>query len=200
AVMGESTTILQRMRELALQSANGSYGGEERKAMQSEFSQLTAELNRISETTSFGSKKLLDGSFGTTAFQVGANAYETINLSMNSVAASEIGSNQAGSAAVSGAAGTAGGTYTISAGAETATSKTFGAGASAKEVAQELNGLVAGVTATARTVVGLSFSGTATTNYGFTLTVGTVTSTFANVSSQEELFRQLNDQASTLNI
>src|SRR5690606_19390520 len=49
AAMGESTTILQRMRELALQSANGSYGGEERKAMQAEYAQLTAELNRIAE-------------------------------------------------------------------------------------------------------------------------------------------------------
>lgn len=199
AAMGESTTILQRMRELALQSANGSYGGDERKAMQSEFSQLTAELNRISETTSFGSKKLLDGSFGTTAFQVGANAYETINLTMNSVAASQIGTNQAGSVAITAATGAAAATYTISAGAETQSSKAFGAGASAKEVAQELNGMVAGVSATARTVVGLDLSAV-TANYGFTLTVGGVTATLANVNDQKELFRQLNDQASTLNI
>src|SRR5690606_2312120 len=54
AAMGESTTILQRMRELALQAANGSYGADERKALQAEFSQLTSELHRIAETTSFG--------------------------------------------------------------------------------------------------------------------------------------------------
>lgn len=70
AAMGESTSILQRMRELALQSANGSYGDEDRASMQSEYSALTAELNRIAETTTFGSRNLLDGSFGTTAFQV----------------------------------------------------------------------------------------------------------------------------------
>src|SRR5690606_14422204 len=98
AAMGESTNLLQRMRDLALQSANGSYGADERKAMQAEFGQLTSELNRIAETTTFGSKNLLDGSFGTTAFQVGANAYETINLTMNSVAATKIGSNQSASA------------------------------------------------------------------------------------------------------
>jgi flagellin len=205
AAMGESTTILQRMRELALQSANGSYGGEERKAMQAEYAQLTAELNRIAETTSFGSKKLLDGSFGTTAFQVGANAYETINLTMNSVAASEIGTNQAGSTALSGAAlvsgaATAGGTYTISAGAEEKTSKAFAAGASAKEVARELNGLVAGVSATARTVVQLNFTDNPATNFTFKMSVGGVEASFANIGTKEELFRQLNDQAATLNI
>src|SRR5690606_1542585 len=64
----------------------------------------------------------------------------------------------------------------------------------------ELNGLVAGVTATARTVVKLSLTGTPTANYGFKLTVGGVTATFANIGDQKELFRQLNEQASTLNI
>src|SRR5690606_16803964 len=107
------------------------------------FSQLTSELNRIAETTSFGSRKLLDGSFGTTAFQVGANAYETINLTMNSVAASEIGSNQAGSVAISASGGASGATYTISAGSETKTYKSED-GDSAKSVAAGLNGLVAG--------------------------------------------------------
>ena len=201
AAMGESTTILQRMRELALQSANGSYGGEERKAMQSEYAQLTAELNRISETTSFGSKKLLDGSFGTTAFQVGANAYETINLTMNSVAASDIGTQQASSSGIAAAAGASGVSYTISAGAASGTSKTFDDGVSAKEVARELNGLVAGVSATARTVVELSFDEAGMTDsYAFDLTVGGVTASFSNIDSQEELFNQLNELASTLNI
>lgn len=78
----ESTNILQRMRDLALQSANGSNSNDDRDSLQKEVVQLKAELDRISETTSFGNKKLLDGSFGTQQFQVGANANETISVSV----------------------------------------------------------------------------------------------------------------------
>jgi len=93
--MQASTDILQRMRELALQSANGSNSDDDRAALQKEVSQLQTELTRISDTTSFGSQKLLDGSFGSKTFQVGANANETISFSLNSTAASEIGINSA---------------------------------------------------------------------------------------------------------
>ena len=89
--MSESTTILQRMRELALQSANGSNSSEDRESLQKEVSALQAELTRISDTTSFGGQQLLNGDFGTKQFQVGANAHETISLSLNSIAASDIG-------------------------------------------------------------------------------------------------------------
>ncbi len=92
--MQESTNILQRMRELALQSANGSNSAEDRASLQSEYSQLTTELTRIANTTTFGGRNLLDGSFGTTSFQVGANANETINLSLGNVSANKIGSYQ----------------------------------------------------------------------------------------------------------
>jgi flagellin len=70
------------MRDLALQSANGSNGPSERKALNEEVVQLQNELERISNTTTFGGKKLLDGSFGTAAFQVGAAANETISVSL----------------------------------------------------------------------------------------------------------------------
>ncbi|WP_029880547.1 flagellin, partial [Pseudoalteromonas sp. TB64] len=89
--MNESTNILQRMRELALQSANGSNSATDRDALQKEVSALQTELTRISDTTSFGGQQLLDGSFGTKQFQVGANANETISVSLNSIAASDIG-------------------------------------------------------------------------------------------------------------
>src|SRR5690554_4902280 len=79
----QSTSILQRMRDLALQSANGSNSSEERKALNSEVAELKKELDRISSTTSFGGKKLLDGSFGTTSFQVGAAANETISVKID---------------------------------------------------------------------------------------------------------------------
>lgn len=95
--MQESTNILQRMRELALQSANGSNSAEDRASLQAEFSQLSTELTRIAETTTFGGRNLLDGSFGTTSFQVGANANETINVTLGNISASTIGSYQIGS-------------------------------------------------------------------------------------------------------
>jgi len=92
--MQESTSILQRMRDLALQSANGSNSASDREALQKEVSQLQTELTRIANTTSFGDQKLLDGSFGTKSFQVGANANETISLGIGSTKASEIGTKR----------------------------------------------------------------------------------------------------------
>ncbi len=78
----QSTNILQRMRDLALQSANGSNNIDDRKSIQKEVDQLKEELTRISETTTFGGRNLLDGSFGSENFQVGANANETISVSI----------------------------------------------------------------------------------------------------------------------
>jgi flagellin len=89
--MSASTDILQRMRELALQSANGSNSSEDRDALQKEVSALQTELTRIAETTSFGGQQLLNGSFGTTAFQVGAEANETIDMTLSSIDARDIG-------------------------------------------------------------------------------------------------------------
>ena len=79
----QSTSILQRMRDLSLQSANGSNSAEERKAFGSDVNELKKELDRIANTTTFGGRKLLDGSFGTTTFQVGASANETISVKMD---------------------------------------------------------------------------------------------------------------------
>jgi flagellin len=91
--MQASTDILQRMRDLALQAANGSNSTADRSSLQEEVSQLQTELTRISVTTSFGGQKLLDGTFGTKQFQVGANANETIGVSLSSTAANKIGNN-----------------------------------------------------------------------------------------------------------
>ena len=88
--MQESTNILQRMRELALQSANGSNSDEDRASLQQEFNALSGELTRIANTTTFGGRNLLDGSFGTTSFQVGANANQTVSFSVSSVAAKDL--------------------------------------------------------------------------------------------------------------
>ncbi|SHI10584.1 flagellin [Ferrimonas marina] len=85
--MQESTNILQRMRDLSIQSANGSNSAEDRSSIQKEITALQSELDRISDTTSFGGQNLLDGSYGTQSFQVGANANETIALSLGDVSA-----------------------------------------------------------------------------------------------------------------
>ncbi|MGO2331614.1 MAG: flagellin [Pseudoalteromonas nigrifaciens] len=89
--MSESTNILQRMRELALQSANGSNSADDRDSLQKEVKALQTELTRIADTTSFGGQQLLDGSFGTKSFQVGANANETIEMTLSSIKAGDLG-------------------------------------------------------------------------------------------------------------
>ncbi|MGC9401324.1 MULTISPECIES: flagellin [Vibrio] len=80
--MNETTNILQRMRDLSLQSANGSNSKSERVAIQEEVSALNNELNRIAETTSFGGNKLLNGTFETKSFQIGADNGEAVMLSL----------------------------------------------------------------------------------------------------------------------
>ena len=76
--MSGSGNILQRVRELAVQSANASNSAGDRQALQQEVTQLVAELDRIAQTTEFNGQRLLDGTFGTQQFQVGANANQTI--------------------------------------------------------------------------------------------------------------------------
>jgi len=83
--MTETTNILQRMRDLSLQSANGSNSRSERVAIQEEVSALNDELNRIAETTSFGGNKLLNGNFGSQSFQIGADAGEAVMLGMGNM-------------------------------------------------------------------------------------------------------------------
>ena len=96
--MDEVTGMLQRMRTLAQQSANGSNSAKDREALQKEVDQLGAEINRISSATTFAGTKLLDGSFGGT-FQVGADANQTISFSLS----------QAGGFSISGISTAAGG-------------------------------------------------------------------------------------------
>ncbi|EHK9003493.1 flagellin [Vibrio vulnificus] len=83
--MNETTNILQRMRDLSLQAANGSNSHAERTALQEEMTALNDELNRIAETTSFGGRKLLNGSFGSAAFQIGAASGEAVQVQLKSM-------------------------------------------------------------------------------------------------------------------
>ncbi|HDF7578221.1 TPA: flagellin [Vibrio parahaemolyticus] len=83
--MNEVTNIMQRMRDLSLQSANGSNSKAERNALQEEVTALNDELNRIAETTSFGGRKLLNGTFGKSSFQIGAASGEAVQIELKSM-------------------------------------------------------------------------------------------------------------------
>ena len=87
----QSTDILQRIRDLALQAANGSNAASERQALQEEVSQLKEELTRIADTTTFGGRKILDGTFGTSSFQVGAEANQTIEVTLTNASDERLG-------------------------------------------------------------------------------------------------------------
>jgi len=81
--LAEITNNLQRIRELAVQAANSTNSASDREALNQEVEQRLAEIERVASQTSFNGQKILDGSFGTAAFQVGANAGETINIGLN---------------------------------------------------------------------------------------------------------------------
>jgi len=89
--MNEQTSILLRMHDLALQSVNGSNGPQQREALDAEVQQLQTELSRIADTTSFGSQKVINGFFGKQAFQIGAQAFETIDVEMVNASAPALG-------------------------------------------------------------------------------------------------------------
>ncbi|HGV9305103.1 TPA: flagellin [Vibrio fluvialis] len=88
--MQETTNLLQRMRDLSLQSANGSNSKAERVALQEEMGALNDEMNRIAETTSFGGRKLLNGSFGQTSFQIGASSGEAVQVSLKNMRSDDL--------------------------------------------------------------------------------------------------------------
>ncbi|HFQ5354517.1 flagellin [Vibrio vulnificus] len=87
--MNEATAVLQRMRDLSIQSANGTNSTSERQAIHEEASALQDEINRIAETTSFGGRRLLNGTFGDAAFQIGSNSGEAMIMGLTSIRADD---------------------------------------------------------------------------------------------------------------
>jgi len=198
----ESTNILQRMRDLSIQAANATNTTVDRKAIQEEVVQLKSELNRIADTTTFGGQKLLDGSFGSQNFQVGANANETIGLAINSAQTDDLGNARADldagnlmgvavAPAATSAAATAGLTTTA---ADTITidgvneqTVTLGQNDSAKEMATKINAEfnTTGVRADAKTTAIISAFSNMTSNsagsdgISFELSNGTSTETIS---------------------
>lgn len=89
--LSESSNILQRMRELAVQSANGTYTSGNRTTLNAETQQLIKELDRISTSTNFNGLNLLDGSAGDVKLQVGAEANQTITVSIGQLDSKSLG-------------------------------------------------------------------------------------------------------------
>lgn len=111
----QSTNILQRMRDLSLQAANGSNSDTERTALNDEVTQLKKELDRISNTTTFGGRQLLDGTFGVASFQVGAAANEIISVGIDKMNTESLKGNYFETAFTAATAGatTSGGVGTV---------------------------------------------------------------------------------------
>ena len=99
----ESTSILQRMSELAVQAANGSNSTSDRTALNNEVTDLKAELTRISDQTRFGDTAVLDGTFTNKAFQVGVKTGETITISIGDSDATALSVNSISIATATGA-------------------------------------------------------------------------------------------------
>lgn len=87
----ESTNILQRMRELSVQSANGIYSDSDRSTLNAEAQQLKTELNRIADQTTFNGQALLDGSLNNTQLQVGSQQNQTISVSVGAFSTNSLG-------------------------------------------------------------------------------------------------------------
>ena len=89
--LGESTNILQRIRELAIQSANSTNSSSDRLSLQAEVNQLVSELDRISQATTFNGLKLLDGSFQAQSFHIGADAHQSVSVTIDEATSNNLG-------------------------------------------------------------------------------------------------------------
>ena len=205
--LAASGTILQRVRELAVQSSNATNSGSDRQALQSEVTQLVAELDRIAQTSEFNGTKLLDGSFGTQQFQVGANANQTIVAASANARTNQYGNNQNAAAAGAGPASTAtafgangvtSGAVTINGSIGSSTITTV-ANATAASTAAQINAVKGstGVGATARTDLSLTLG--AAGSYSFTLqsdNAPALTVSFSTSGGLSAAVSAFNDQTS----
>jgi flagellin len=153
--LSQITNDLQRIRQLAVQSANGTNSSSDRAAMQTEVSQLVSEVDRIAQNTSFNGVNLLDGTFSNQQFQVGANAGQTITIgAINSARAATLGQSYSSTVTSGGTATaiTAAGQFTVTDASGNAIDVYQGSNvaADAQSVANAINARgISGVSATA---------------------------------------------------
>ena len=214
--LATSSDLLQRIRTLAVQSANGSNSDSDRKSIQNEVSSLTSELNRVANTTQFNGQNVLDGSLTSTQFQVGANANQTISIGIASAKSTDMGNNTLESddtlatgssqvGATAGANNVVAQTLTISSGAGVSTSVDVAANASAATVAASVNSYstTSGVTATATsnaTISGISAGSVQFALKGQNGTAVTISAAVPTGGSLSALAQAVNAQTSTTNI
>jgi flagellin len=188
----EVSNNLQRIRELAVQSANSTNSASDRTALQEEVAQLVAEIDRVAANTKFNGTALLDGTFTNKAFQVGADAGETVTISsITSAQTSAIGgsftaTNTGALAAGVGTTAFDGASQTLNGVAITASVSdgvsTSGATSSAKAKAAAINATAGtNITATASTVVAGS-AGTGATLTGTMTINGQTTASFTTAA------------------
>jgi flagellin len=157
--LAETGNALQRIRELAIQSANSTNSASDRTALNAEAAQLLSEVQRIAQSTQFNGQNILDGSFASAQFQVGANANQTISFGIAGATTNLLGAYQATSTAVSSNAFDGAG-FTINGVEVGVSAATSAAGvtadsATAKATAINSKSSLTGVTATAaNSVVG----------------------------------------------
>ncbi|MBZ0145233.1 MAG: flagellin [Rhodocyclaceae bacterium] len=161
--LGELTNNLQRIRELAVQSANSTNSASDRAALDQEVQQRIAEIERIAAQTSFNGQKILDGTFGNAVFQVGANVNETISIGLStSMRTSAIGAfvNETGSNTSGNDLTTVAGTNGTATNASSANFSSTGVNTYSSNPA----GVYAGVSGTAFTGSNFSLNGTNVNN------------------------------------
>jgi len=200
--LSQSTDILQRVRQLSIQSANATNSTTDRAALNSEVNQLVTELTRIANTTTFNGLKVLDGSYQGQQFQVGADANQTIGVSITGARATDLknnsitltGSGVVGFGSATAAANAAPAGNTVSAQtlsiAGSAGSTTVGVlvNQEASQVATNVNAVTGstGVKAKAETNVNMTVSAAGTVS--FTLNGGgTATQINATISATTDL-------------
>lgn len=189
--LGETHSILQRMRELAVQSANDTNTTSDRAEIQKEVDQLTEEIDRIGNSTEFNTKKLLNGGASVSASVSGTDAARVSVI--GGTADTTVASTVALTAWTSAAAGTDVTTATFAT-ANTALGGTggsialqgitfnFGAAETVQNVLDTVNGAGIGITATHTATAGITFS-TEAVGSAATMTVGAVTGVFAGVAT-----------------
>ncbi|TCP61397.1 flagellin [Rhodovulum bhavnagarense] len=192
----EVSNMLQRMRELAVQSSNDTNTAADRNNLMSEANQLITEINRVAENTTFNGMNILDGSFTGKQFQIGADTGQVLNVDVDSASATAIGAHTfesdvqiaAAGAAVTDSGIAAAATLTVSgfAGSQTLTPA---AGASASDMARAINDVSAatGVEASAVTKAKLTLDAADTISFSLgnktgdgQVSVGNVTITDVN--------------------
>jgi flagellin len=188
--LGQMGDILQRIRQLSVQSANATNSSTDRQALNAEVGQLTSELDRFAQTTQFNGLNLFDGSFSSSVFQVGANANQTITATTRNLRSDQYGTFQSGNSLHTSALslangfnisanGTSGRAVVLTSGVTTIRGYAGSAvvsgvtGDTAKTLADKINFASAktGVTASVNTTAALKFSGSAAGSGTYTLNV-----------------------------